>query len=119
MSAIHQRPARERIDLAPAATSRGPGPTLEQQRARVAWLFLAPMLVALALVAAWPLARTIAFSFTDAYLDDLDNWVVRRLRQLSSTLFQDPLWWRAVGNTARVHPRLGRARDRCSASSSR
>ena len=52
------------------------GPTLEQQRARVAWLFVAPMLVAVALVAAWPLARTIAFSFTDAYLSDLDNWQV-------------------------------------------
>jgi trehalose/maltose transport system permease protein len=31
-----------------------------------AWLFLAPMLVVLALVAGWPLARTIWFSFTDA-----------------------------------------------------
>jgi ribosomal protein S25 len=76
MSAIHQSPARERIDLAPAAASYGSGPTLEHQRARVAWLFVTPMLVAVALVAAWPLGRTIAFSFTDAYLDDLDNWAV-------------------------------------------
>ncbi|MBA4098558.1 MAG: ABC transporter permease [Rhodospirillum sp.] len=99
MSAIHQSPARERIDLAPAAASRGPGPTLEQQRARVAWLFVTPMLVAVALVAAWPLGRTIAFSFTDAYLDALDNWVVIGFANYVA-LFQDPLWWRAVGITA-------------------
>ena len=99
MSAIHQSPARERIDLAPAAASRGPGPTLEQQRARVAWLFVTPMLVAVALVAAWPLGRTIAFSFTDAYLDALDNWVVIGFANYVA-LFQDPLWWRAVGTTA-------------------
>lgn len=99
MSAIHQSPARERIDLAPVAASRGPGPTLQQQRARVAWLFVTPMLVAVALVAAWPLGRTIAFSFTDAYLDDLDNWAVIGFANYVS-LFQDPLWWRAVGTTA-------------------
>ena len=99
MSAIHQSPARERIDLAPASASRGPGPTLEQQRARVAWLFVTPMLVAVALVAAWPLGRTIAFSFTDAYLDDLDNWAVIGSANYVA-LFQDPLWWRAVGTTA-------------------
>jgi trehalose/maltose transport system permease protein len=100
MSAIHQSPARERINLAPASASRGPGPTLERQRAHVAWLFVAPMLVAVALVAAWPLGRTIAFSFTDAYLDDLDNWAVIGFANYIS-LFQDPLWWRAVSTTAR------------------
>ena len=99
MSAIHQSPARERINLAPASASRGPGPTLERQRAHVAWLFVAPMLVAVALVAAWPLGRTIAFSFTDAYLDDLDNWAVIGFANYIS-LFQDPLWWRAVSTTA-------------------
>ena len=29
-------------------------------------IFLAPMVIVLALVAGWPLARTIYFSFTDA-----------------------------------------------------
>ena len=99
MSAIHQRPARGRIDLAPASASRGPDPTLEQQRARVAWLFVAPMLVAVVLVAAWPLGRTIAFSFTDAYLDALDTWQVIGFANYVA-LFEDPLWWRAVGTTA-------------------
>ena len=89
MSAIHQSPARERIDLAPASASHGSGPTLDHQRARVAWLFVTPMLAAVAMVAAWPLGRTIAFSFTDAYLDDLDNWAVIGFANYVA-LFQDP-----------------------------
>ncbi|MEY4416413.1 MAG: hypothetical protein RIQ53_3706 [Pseudomonadota bacterium] len=40
-------------------------------KSRTAWLFLAPMLVTLLLVAAWPLARTIWFSFTDANINDM------------------------------------------------
>jgi hypothetical protein len=44
---------------------------------RSAWLFLAPMLVVLFVVAAWPLGRTIWFSFTDASLDLMSEaeWV--------------------------------------------
>lgn len=37
------------------------------------WLFLVPMMVVLVLVAAWPLARTIWFSFTDANINNLDG----------------------------------------------
>ena len=50
---------------------------LMRQRARSAWLFLAPMLIVLAAVAGWPLMRTIYFSFTDASLADLEarRWV--------------------------------------------
>ena len=40
-------------------------------RTRTAWTFLAPMLVLLALVAAWPLGRTIWFSLTETNLNDL------------------------------------------------
>ena len=40
-------------------------------RVRRAWLFLTPMLVVLALVAGWPLARTVALSLTDATLNTL------------------------------------------------
>ncbi|BDI07381.1 carbohydrate ABC transporter permease [Sphaerotilus microaerophilus] len=40
-------------------------------RTRTAWIFLAPMLITLLLVAAWPLARTIWFSFTDANINDI------------------------------------------------
>ena len=44
---------------------------LTRQRVRSAWLFMAPMLIVLALVAGWPLLRTIWFSLTDANLSDL------------------------------------------------
>jgi len=67
-------------------------------RAGLAWLFLAPLLVVLAAVAAWPLLRTVAFSFTDAYLGDLSAWQAVGLANYA-LLLQDPLWWRAVGNT--------------------
>lgn len=40
-------------------------------KTRTAWLFLAPMLGVLALVALWPLGRTIWFSFTDANINDM------------------------------------------------
>ncbi len=40
-------------------------------KTRTAWLFLAPMLVTLILVAAWPLARTVWFSFTDANINNM------------------------------------------------
>ncbi len=42
-------------------------------RVRTAWLFLAPMLVVLSLVAGWPLLRTISLSLTDATLNTLDE----------------------------------------------
>lgn len=71
---------------------------LTRQRVRSAWLFMTPMLIVLALVAGWPLARTIAYGFTDASLIDpaaarfvgFDNF---------SYLLLDANWWRAVWNT--------------------
>jgi trehalose/maltose transport system permease protein len=80
------------------ARRRSSGPTLAEQRTRTAWLFVTPMLAAVALVAGWPLARTIAFSFTDAYLDDLENWQAIGFANYVS-LFQDPNWWQAVATT--------------------
>lgn len=89
------------------------GLNLQQQRARAAFWFLAPMLSALICVAAWPLLRTIYFSLTNTSLNDLygghwigfDNYL--SFRQLSSgrilwrgTLV-DPAWWNAVWNTVR------------------
>jgi len=44
---------------------------LARRQARTAWLLLLPMLAALAIVALWPLSRTIWFSLTDATLSDL------------------------------------------------
>lgn len=50
---------------------------LTRQRVRSAWIFLAPMLIVLTLVAGWPLLRTFIFSFTDATLTagSEDNFV--------------------------------------------
>jgi trehalose/maltose transport system permease protein len=80
---------------------------LTRDRVRSAWLFLAPMLVVLALIAGWPLARTIWFGFTDANLTDLSGaQFIGFANYLSvdaghwSGLLTDPDWWRAVWNTA-------------------
>ncbi|CDX44277.1 Binding-protein-dependent transport systems inner membrane component [Mesorhizobium sp. ORS 3359] len=86
---------------------------LARRRVRTAWLFLAPMLFVLAVVAGWPFLRTVYYSFTDASLADLDarQWVgfdnyfsVLTLpsgRVLYDGLLVDPVWWRAVWNTVR------------------
>ena len=55
-----------------AAAAQRPS-THSQRRVRQAWLFLAPMLIVLALVAGWPLLRTIDFSFTDANLNTMGD----------------------------------------------
>jgi trehalose/maltose transport system permease protein len=39
-------------------------------KTRTAWLFMSPMLIVLLIVAAWPLGRSIWFSFTDANIND-------------------------------------------------
>ena len=54
-----------------AARAAGASPTsaLTRERTRSAWIFLAPSLFVLLLVAGWPLGRTIFFSFTDANLE--------------------------------------------------
>jgi trehalose/maltose transport system permease protein len=84
---------------------------LSRMRTRSAWLFLAPMLVTLFVVAAWPLMRTIWFSFTDASLDLISEaeWVGFRnyLEYVDYGngegeyfgLLVDARWWRAVWNT--------------------
>jgi len=89
------------------------GLSLQQQRQRAAFWFLAPMLAALFCVAAWPLMRTVWFSFTDTSLNDLyggkwigfDNYL--RVQTLSNGTVRykgtlvDPAWWNAVWNTVR------------------
>jgi trehalose/maltose transport system permease protein len=87
---------------------------LTQQRARAARWFLLPMLVALAVVAGWPLLRSIWFSFTDASLNNLygaewigfGNYLRWQVLESSGTiryrgLLVDPAWWNAVWNTVR------------------
>lgn len=79
---------------------------LAASRTRSAWLFIAPMLVLLALVAGWPLLRTIWLGFTDANtlrLDQarwigFDNFLTRQDGRWYGVL-ADPLWWRSVKNT--------------------
>ncbi|MGL4310882.1 MAG: carbohydrate ABC transporter permease [Paracoccaceae bacterium] len=89
------------------------GRSLQQQRARAAFWFLAPMLLALFCVAAWPLFRTIYFSFTNTTLNDLyggewigiDNYLSWRTLESGRTIWRgtlvDPAWWNAVWNTVR------------------
>ena len=52
------------------AASAGRELSLQQQRTRAAFWFLAPMLAMLFCVAAWPLIRSIYFSFTDTTQND-------------------------------------------------
>ena len=76
-------------------------------RTRTAWLFLAPSLALLALVAGWPLARTVSFGFTDAALGDpawhwigFENYLADYGGRWYG-LLADPAWWQAVWNTLR------------------
>jgi trehalose/maltose transport system permease protein len=89
------------------------GPSLQQQRARSAFWFLAPMLVALFCVAAWPLLRTIWFSLTNTSLDNLYgghfvgfyNYFHTQTLSSGQVVYRgalvDPAWWNAVWNTVR------------------
>lgn len=93
----------------------GSEPSLQQQRARAAFWFLAPMLVMLAFVAAWPLFRSIMLSFTDASADNIfngdwswvgfQNYLEMRVRDSGEVrwrgVLSDPDWWNAVWNTVR------------------
>jgi ABC-type sugar transport systems, permease components len=89
------------------------GSELGRQRMRAAWMFLTPMIVLLALVAGWPLAKTIWFGFTDAKLDTIDtaafvgfdNYLriitLPSGRTVMRGLLVDQAWWAAVWNTIR------------------
>jgi trehalose/maltose transport system permease protein len=86
---------------------------LQAERIRAARLFLLPMLTALILVAAWPLLRTIYFSFTNTSLSNLgagewiwfDNYLTWRTLSSGKVVWRgtltDPAWWNAVWNTFR------------------
>lgn len=86
---------------------------LGEQRLAAARWFLLPMMIALTVVAGWPLLRSIWFSFTDASLDTLHSaeWIglgnYLRWRVLDSGVIRwrgtlaDPAWWNAVWNTVR------------------
>ncbi len=96
--------------IAPGKRARS---ELMQQRARAARWFLLPMMIALFIVAGWPLLRSIWFSFTDATLNDLygaewigfGNYLQIRTLESGRTIYRgvlaDPDWWNAVWNTVR------------------
>jgi trehalose/maltose transport system permease protein len=73
---------------------------LTRQRRRAALLFVLPMLLVLAAVAGWPLARTVWFGFTDASLSSMEGYRLVGLDNFRA-LATDPAWWRAVWNTVR------------------
>lgn len=76
---------------------------LTRSRIRSAWLFMTPMLAVLALVAGWPLVRTIWLSFTDATLAGQTSPRFIGFENYYNSawggLLADPLWWKAVYNT--------------------
>lgn len=79
---------------------------LARRRAMLAWWLLAPSLAILALVAGWPLLRSLWFSLTDASLADagdisfvgLSNYLSYEDGEWNG-LLADPEWWRTVRNT--------------------
>lgn len=96
MAANETRPA----DMAPR------GMTLQQRRVVWAWVFISPVLLALAMVALWPLVTTFMASLTNAsffggkgqYVG-LSNFLTHTDAGWSGVLASHE-WWRAVGNTA-------------------
>ncbi len=93
------------------ARAKAAASDLKADRVRSAWMFLAPTLFILAVVAGWPLFRTIYFSFTDASLTRLGDakfvgfsnylsWITLKSgRTVYKGLLADPAWWGAVWNT--------------------
>ncbi|MCB5177051.1 carbohydrate ABC transporter permease [Microvirga lenta] len=88
------------------ASIRGGSSALTRTRVRAAWTFIAPTLIVLALVAGWPLARTIWFSLTDADLNNLGDYTFIGFENYLANydgewfgLLTDPDWWLSVWNT--------------------
>ena len=80
--------------------------SISSARTRAAWMFLAPMLLVLAIVAVWPLARTIYFSFTNATLVDMSRYSFVGLSNYLAYdngrwygVLSDPQWFLALRNT--------------------
>ncbi|MDE4603365.1 ABC transporter permease subunit [Sinorhizobium meliloti] len=71
---------------------------MERQQRRTAWIFLLPLLLTLVAVAIWPLARSIFFSFTDAYLDAPSDYGFVGIKNFVEVA-EDPVFWGAVRNT--------------------
>ena len=79
---------------------------LTKQKVRTAWVFLVPMLAVLAFTAAWPLLRTIYFSFTDLAEFGQESYefvYFKNYLHYSDGVWRGLLvtenWWRSVYNT--------------------
>jgi ABC-type sugar transport system permease subunit len=95
------------------AAASGQRSELQAERIRAARWFLVPMIVALIVVAGWPLYRTIYFSMTNASLTNLygadfvwfDNYLrwttLKSGKVLWGGTLADPAWWNALWNTLR------------------
>src|SRR3954468_16455028 len=88
------------------AKVQGRRSSLTRSRVRAAWLFIAPSLVVVALIAGWPLARTIWFSFTDASLNNLSDYEFIGFENYLANydgewfgILTEPDWWHSVWNT--------------------
>jgi len=94
-------------EVTPAPAKRGRGRTFEGRRARTALWLLLPTLIALALVAGYPLFRTIYLSFTDFNISSdaephwigLENYWNVTEDGVNVGLLADPAWWSSVWNT--------------------
>ncbi len=96
----------EATNLLPVGAAPTHHSRLTSSRLKAAWLFLSPMLIALAVVAGWPLVRTIWLGFTDANLVDLSQTSFIGLENYYADydgeafgLLVDGEWWNAVWNT--------------------
>lgn len=104
-------PVDDTAGAAPAANARAgkrmaKRSQLTADRINSARLFLLPMVAVLALVAGWPLVRTIWFGFTDASLSNLSDYSFIGFENYFAIydgeafgLLADPDWWNAVWNT--------------------
>jgi multiple sugar transport system permease protein len=72
------------------------------KRTSAAWIFVAPALGAIALFLFVPVAASLALSFTDFDLYAVASWRNLRFAALDNyeALLADPLFWRALRNTA-------------------
>lgn len=75
-----------------------PGSPLIWRRASLGRALVAPTLVAAALIAGWPLLRTLWLSFTDATLAQPEDAAFVGLANYAS-LLGDGEWWQSVANT--------------------
>ncbi|MFC5601631.1 carbohydrate ABC transporter permease [Deinococcus cellulosilyticus] len=98
-----------KIQAAAPQTKRTRG-GVEAARARSAMWFLIPALIAIALVAGYPLFKTIFYSFYNVNISDpssgeflgLGNyWYTDPQTGVSLGALQDPKWWSAVWNTVK------------------